>query len=63
LPQLFYEGPINPDDKDSLIRLINNWIWEVAELDSTRKRSERSALKHFITDQNIESARIPFGQL
>jgi predicted P-loop ATPase len=21
LPQLFYEGPINPDDKDSLIRL------------------------------------------
>ena len=61
LPRLFYEGPINPDDKDSLIRLINNWIWEVAELDSTTKRSERSALKHFITTR-IVKVRIPFGR-
>jgi predicted P-loop ATPase len=60
LPHLFYEGAINPDDKDSLIRLINNWIWEVAELDSTTKRSERSALKHFITTR-IVKVRVPFG--
>ncbi len=61
LPHLFYEGPINPDDKDSLIRLINNWIWEVAELDSTTKRSERSALKHFITTR-IVNVRVPYGR-
>ena len=61
LPRLFYEGPINPDDKDSLIRLINNWIWEVAELDSTTKRSERSALKHFITTRTVK-VRVPFGR-
>jgi predicted P-loop ATPase len=61
LPQLFYEGPINPDDKDSLIRLINNWIWEVAELDSTTKRSERSALKHFISTKTVK-VRVPYGQ-
>jgi len=61
LPRLFYEGPINPDDKDSLIRLINNWIWEVAELDSTTKRSERSALKHFISTRTVK-VRVPFGR-
>lgn len=61
LPHLFYEGPINPDDKDSLTRLINNWIWEVAELDSTTKRSERSALKHFISTRTVK-VRIPYGE-
>lgn len=61
LPRLFYEGPINPDDKDSLIRLINNWIWEVAELDSTTKRSERSALKHFISTRTVK-VRVPYGE-
>ena len=61
VPRLFYEGPINPDDKDSLIRLINNWIWEVAELDSTTKRSERSALKHFISTKTVK-VRVPYGQ-
>lgn len=61
LPQLFYEGPINPDDKDFLIRLINNWIWEVAELDSTTRRSERSALKHFISTRTVK-VRVPFGR-
>ena len=61
LPPLFYEGPINPDDKDSLIRLINNWIWEVAELDSTTKRSEPSAIQHFISTKTVK-VRVPYGQ-
>ncbi len=61
IPHLFYEGPINPDDKDSLIRLINNWIWEVAELDATTRRAERSALKHFITTK-IVKVRVPYGE-
>ena len=61
IPHLFYEGPINPDDKDSLIRLINNWLWEVAELDSTTRRSERSALKHFISTRTVK-VRVPYGE-
>jgi predicted P-loop ATPase len=61
LPHLFYEGPINTEDKDSQIRLINNWIWEVAELDATTKRSERSALKHFISTKTVK-VRVPYGQ-
>ena len=61
LSGLFYEGPINPDDKDFQIRLLNNWLWEVAELDATTKRAERSALKHFITTRMVK-VRVPFGK-
>lgn len=61
LPHLFHEGPISPDNKDDQIRLINNWLWEVAELDSTTKRSERSALKYFITMRNVK-VRVPYGR-
>lgn len=61
LPHLFHEGPIAPDNKDDQIRLINNWLWEVAELDSTTKRSERSALKYFITMKQVK-VRVPYGR-
>ena len=61
LPHLHYEGPISPDDKDSLIRLLNNWLWEVAELDSTTRRSDRSALKHFVSMKRVK-VRVPYGR-
>lgn len=61
LQRYFYEGPINPDDKDCKIRLIENWLWEVAELDSTTRRSDRSALKYFIT-QRMVKVRVPYGR-
>jgi predicted P-loop ATPase len=61
LPDLFHEGPVNPDNKDHHIQLINSWLWEVAELDSTTKRAERSALKHFVSMRNVE-VRVPYGR-
>ncbi len=61
LPSLFREAPVNPENKDDLIALLNNWIWEVAELDSTTRKADRSALKHFITVENIE-VRVPYGR-
>lgn len=61
IDEMFFEGAINPDNKDSLIRLINYWLWEVAELDSTTRRSDRSALKHFITQQRV-NVRVPYGR-
>jgi predicted P-loop ATPase len=61
LPQLFNEGPISPDNKDDQIKLLETWLWEVAELDSTTKRAERSALKHFITMRNV-GVRVPYGR-
>lgn len=60
-PLYFVEGPINPDDKDSRIRMMENWIWEVGELGSVTRRSDREALKAFITEQRIK-VRKPYAR-
>lgn len=52
LPHLHFEGAIRPDDKDYLVYLIGRWIWEVGELGATIRRSDREALKGFITLQD-----------
>jgi predicted P-loop ATPase len=59
-PEFFIEGAINPDDKDSLIRLIGTWIWEVSELGSTMRRSDRDSLKYFLSMQQV-TVRKPYG--
>ncbi len=61
LPNLFHEGPVSPDNKDDLLLLLNNWLWEVSELDSTTRRADRSALKHFISLKNVK-VRVPYGR-
>lgn len=61
LPRYFVEGPINPDDKDSRIRLANKWIWEVSELQSTTRRADREALKSFISEQ-VVTVRPAYGK-
>ena len=60
LPEYFYEGPIMPDDKDHRLRLLSCWIWNVNELGSTTRRSDREALKAFLTIQTIRE-RKPYG--
>jgi len=59
-PELFIEGPINPEDKDDYIRLITAWIWEVSELGSTTRRADREALKYFLSQQQV-TVRKPYG--
>jgi predicted P-loop ATPase len=61
LPDLHVEGPINPDSKDDLIRLMQGWIWEVAEMGSTTRRADQDALKHFLTIQQV-TVRAPYGR-
>jgi putative DNA primase/helicase len=56
----FIEGAINVGDKDSLIRLASQWIWEVAELDATTRKADQSALKDFITKE-VVTVRKPYG--
>lgn len=60
MPDYFIEGPIKLDDKDTDIRLIDRWIWEVAELDATTRKADQSALKSFITKKFV-TVRKPFG--
>lgn len=53
LPRLFIEGAINVQDKDNFVRLMSAWMWEVAELDATTRKADVSALKDFITKQDV----------
>jgi hypothetical protein len=50
----YYEGPIKPDDKDTWLRLISTWIWEVNEFGSTTRKADREQLKQFITTEVIK---------
>lgn len=57
LPNLFYEGPIQPDNKDYLIRMVENWISEASELDATTRKADRAALKSTITTIEVKARR------
>jgi predicted P-loop ATPase len=60
-PELFVEGPIDPDEKDDKIRLMSTWIWEVAELGSTTRKADREALKYFLSLKQV-TVRVPYGR-
>ena len=53
LPDYFIEAPINVQDKDTDVRLMERFIWEVSELDATTRKADVSALKAFITKQTV----------
>ena len=61
LDKYFLESPLNPDDKDTLVRLISNFIWEVGELGSVTRRADREALKRIITMQTV-TVRKSYGK-
>jgi hypothetical protein len=54
LPAYFIEAPILTEDKDYALYACRRWIWEVAELGSTTRRSDREALKFFLSRQSID---------
>lgn len=61
MARFFIEGAIHPEDKDSYMRLMSHWIWEVGELEGTTRRSDRAALKDFITRREV-TIRAPYGR-
>lgn len=61
LPQFYVASPINPDDKDFLIRQCSMFVWEVEELGSTFRRSDREALKAFMSREFV-NIRKPYGR-
>ena len=60
LPDYHIEGAIRPDDKDSLLRAINNLVWEVGELQATTRKADKEALKDFIS-KNVITVRRSYG--
>jgi len=61
IPERFYAGPVNPQNKDDAIRLSETFIWEVAELSSTTRKADRDALKYFITMPTVK-VRAPYAR-
>jgi predicted P-loop ATPase len=61
MPAYTIAGGIKPEDKDSFIRLISNWIWEVGELQATTRKADVEALKDFIT-RDVVTVRMPFAR-
>lgn len=57
----FLEGPINVTDKDTDVRLISYFVWEVSELDATTRKADVSALKDFITRAYV-TVRRAYGE-
>lgn len=53
LDDFFIEGSINPEDKDSLLRLCTKFVWEVGELQATTRKADREALKNFISQKKV----------
>ena len=61
MPDYFIESAIKIEDKDTEVRLIDRWIWEVAELDATTRKADQSALKSFITKNRV-TVRKAYGR-
>jgi predicted P-loop ATPase len=61
LPNYFRISSIVPDDKDFRIRRKYIWIWDVDEFGFTSRKSDREALKAFITDPKVDD-RKPYGR-
>lgn len=61
ISKYFIEASINVADKDSDVRLMSHFIWEVSELDATTRKADVSALKAFITKQSV-SVRKAYGR-
>jgi hypothetical protein len=61
-PEGYGEGNISPDDKDHELRHLDNFIWHVAEFDSTTSRREVGALKDYFTKDTV-NVRRPYARL
>ncbi len=55
------EGPIDPHKTEDMRSMVTKWIWEVSELGSSLRKSDRDALKGLIT-QEWHTYRKPWGR-
>jgi predicted P-loop ATPase len=55
------ESMVNPHGVEDVRSMVTKWIWEVSELASSLRRSDRDSLKAFIT-QEWHTYRKPWGK-
>jgi len=53
----FHEGPLAADDKDTRVRMLSNFIWEVSELGATIRKQDVEALKALISQKRVKVRR------
>lgn len=61
IQKYYVEGGINPDSKDTKIRVVGNFLWEVGELQGMTRKADLEALKNIITQREI-TVRLPYGR-
>lgn len=59
--QYHREGSVDPHKIDDVRSMVTRWLWEISELGSSLRRSDRDALKGFIT-QEWHTYRKPYGK-
>ena len=57
MPEYYFEGAVNPEDKDCRLRRMSIWIWEINEFGSTTRRADREALKAFLSTHIIRERK------
>lgn len=58
----FLDGvALDPEDKDSLKRVISHWIIELGELEATFKKADINKLKSYITS-GVDVVRLPWAR-
>ena len=60
MKRYYREGPLDPNNKDDRLRMLSTWINEVGELGATFRKSDRDALKFYLTQQYVME-RKPYG--
>lgn len=55
--QYYLDQKLNLEDKDTYLRAVSTWIWEVGELGATTRKVDHEALKQFITQQKVRVRR------
>lgn len=59
--EYFQEGTLDPHKTEDKRSMVTKWIFEVAELGSSLRKSDRDALKGFITTE-LHTYRKPWGR-
>ncbi|TXG77454.1 hypothetical protein E6Q11_02710 [Candidatus Dojkabacteria bacterium] len=61
LPEMRIEEMVDPNDKEHHRYLAGKWVWEAAEFGNTLRKTDREALKSFITKAE-STFRVPFAK-
>ena len=61
IEKYFVEGALNPDHNDTKLRTMSYFMWEVAEFQSTTRKSDQEALKNIISQSRM-TARRPYSR-